>query len=44
MLYALMTNPGVYIPEITGATVLIIFMIWLVYRRKVYAFVTKGKI
>jgi hypothetical membrane protein len=43
-LYDLMTNPGVYIPEITGATVLIIFMIWLVYRRKVYAFVTKGEI
>jgi hypothetical protein len=44
MLYALMTNPGVYIPEITGAIILIVFMIWLVYRRKVYAFVTKGEI
>jgi len=44
VLYALRTNPGVYIPEITGAIILIIFMIWLVYRRKVYAFVTKGQI
>lgn len=43
-LYALMTNPSVYIPEITGAIILIVFMIWLVYRRKIYAFVTKGEI
>jgi hypothetical membrane protein len=44
MLYVLMTNPGVNIPEIIGAIILIIFMIWLVYKRKVYAFVTKGEI
>lgn len=42
LLYALFTYPSVYIPEIIGAAILIAFGVTLIYRKKVYAFVTKG--
>jgi len=42
--YALRTNPAVYIPELVGAAVLIWFLVVLVRRRQVYAFIRNGRL
>ena len=42
ILYALHTNPAVYVPELVGAVILIWFVLVLVRRRKLYAFIKNG--
>lgn len=44
ILYALRTDPAVYIPEIVGFAILTSFAAALVHRKRVYAFVKKGTI
>lgn len=44
MLYALRTDPAVYLPELVGAIILVGFTAQLVYRKGVYAFIRKGTI
>ena len=44
ILYILRTDPVVYIPELVGATILAIFGVVLVRRKRVCAFVKKGAI
>ena len=44
ILYALRTEPGVYVPELVGAAILIWFVLALVRRRKVRTFVKKGQV
>ena len=44
MLYALLTYPEVYIPELVGAVIIIWFTVELVRRRKVFAFVRYGQV
>ena len=39
-----LTHPGIYVPELIGAVILIWFILMLVRNRKVYAFVKKGKV
>jgi len=43
ILYALLTDPSVYIPELVGATILIWFALVLVRRRRLYAFIKNGQ-
>ncbi len=42
ILHALHTDPGVYVPELVGAAILIWFVLVLVRKRKVYAFIRNG--
>lgn len=44
MFHSLQTDPAVYIPELVGATILVGFVVRLVRRKRVYAFVREGKI
>jgi membrane-bound metal-dependent hydrolase YbcI (DUF457 family) len=44
MLYALLTNPMVYIPELVGAAVFIWFAWIVICRKKVHAFIGKGSL
>ena len=44
ILYALYTNPTVYVPEVAGTVILIWFVLVLVHRRKVYAFIKNGQL
>ena len=42
--YALLTDPGVYIPELVGAAILLWFGVVLVRRRKIGAFIRYGQL
>ena len=42
--HALRTNPGVYVPEIVGAVILIWFTLVLVRDRKIRTFIKKGQV
>ena len=42
--YALRTDPAVYVPELVGAAILVWFVVVLVRRRKVYAFIRNGQV
>ena len=44
MLHALLTNPGVYIPELVGAVILTWFAWTLLRRRKIFAFIRYGQV
>lgn len=44
ILHALLTNPSVYIPELIGASILIWFVLLLVQKGKIYAFVKNGQV
>lgn len=44
MFYALLTDPQVYVPELVGAAVLVWFVVELVRRKKVFAFVKSGQV
>jgi len=44
ILYALYTNPAVYMPELVGAVMLIWFVLVLLCRRKLYAFINNGQV
>ena len=44
MLYALFTDPGAYVPELLGAGILIWFMVALLRRRRIYAFIRYGQV
>jgi membrane-bound metal-dependent hydrolase YbcI (DUF457 family) len=44
ILYALRTDPGEYIPEIVGAAILVWFVVVLVRRKTVGAFIKSGKL
>ena len=44
MLYALLTYPDVYVPELVGSAILIWFVLELVRNRKVFAFVKYGQV
>ena len=44
MLYALLTYPDVYVPELVGSAILIWFVLELVRSRKVFAFVKYGQV
>ncbi len=44
MLYALLTSPEVYVPELVGAAIIIWFAVELVRKRKVFAFVRYGRV
>ncbi|MCL0057975.1 metal-dependent hydrolase [Dehalococcoidales bacterium] len=44
ILYALRTEPDVYLPELVGAGILIWFVFMLGHRRKVYAFIRNGQV
>ena len=44
MLYALMTDPEAYVPELIGAAILIWFVVVLLFRRKVYTFIRHGQV
>jgi len=44
MLYALLTSPEVYVPELVGAAIIIWFAVELVRKRKVFAFVKYGQV
>jgi len=40
----LLTNPWVYIPEITGGLILLLFFIKMVYEKKIQNFIYTGKL
>lgn len=42
--YAVRTDPGVYVPELVGMAILIWFVVVLVRRRQVYAFIRNSKL
>jgi inner membrane protein len=42
--YSLRTDPAVYVPELVGAAILIWFVVVLVRRRQVYAFIRNGRL
>jgi len=42
--YALRTDPGLYVPEIVGAMILVAFVAMLVRRKRVYPFIRKGQV
>jgi len=44
MLYALCTNPSVYVPEIVGVAILIWLVVRQVRGRKVYSFIRNGQV
>ena len=44
MLYALLTSPQVYVPEVVGAAIIIWFAVELVRKRKVFAFIKYGQV
>ena len=44
MLYALMTNPRVYVPELLGVGILIWFVVALLRRREILAFIRYGQV
>ena len=44
ILTALLTAPSVYIPELTGAVILIWFVLELALRKKVYVFLRNGQV
>jgi membrane-bound metal-dependent hydrolase YbcI (DUF457 family) len=44
ILYALRTDPGVYVPELIGAAILIWFVLALAHRRKVRTFIRNGQV
>lgn len=44
ILYALYTDPAVYVPELVGMAILIWFVLVLVRRGKVYAFIRNGHV
>lgn len=44
ILYALRTDPAVYIPELVGAAILVWFVLALVRWRKFYAFIKNGQV
>ncbi len=41
---ALLSNPGVYIPEIAGAIILVTFLTWMIKRQHLYAFIKSGAV
>jgi inner membrane protein len=44
MLYALLANPTLGIPELVGVAIVIWFISLLVHRRKLYAFIRNGRV
>lgn len=44
LLYALRSEPGVYLPELVGMAIIIWFVLVLVHRRKFCAFIKKGQV
>lgn len=44
ILYALLTDPAVYVPEIFGAVILIVFIVMLVRRKRFSVFVRNGEL
>lgn len=44
ILYALRTDPGVYVPELVGAVLLVWFAVVIVRRKKVYALLKDGQV
>jgi len=44
MLWAMLTEPTVYVPELTGGAILAWFALTLLHRRKIYAFIRYGRI
>jgi len=44
ILYALRTDPGLYVPEIVGAMILVAFVAMLVRRKRVYPFIKNGQV
>jgi hypothetical protein len=42
--YGLRTDPGLYVPEIVGAMILVAFVAMLVRRKRVYPFIRKGQV
>jgi len=44
ILYALHTDLAVYVPELVGATILVTFVVTLVHKKRVYAFIRNGQV
>jgi hypothetical protein len=44
LLYGLLAEPGVFIPELLGVIVLIWFALLLLQRKRVFAFIKYGKV
>ncbi len=40
----LISNPGVYVPEIVGLVVIVLFVIQIISNRKIFSFIKRGKV